>query len=87
MAVARSPFRRRPTSSVTAANEVSAGTASRVIPCLPQAWISSGFTSPSASPAPSTAAPARASAPTNRSASSGSRHQIMPVSTRSPGVR
>jgi hypothetical protein len=87
MAVARSPLSRRPTSSVTAANEVSAGTASRVTPCRPQAWITSGFTSPSASPAPSTPAPAWARARTNRSASPGSRHQIMPVSTRSPRVR
>ena len=43
MAVARSPLRRRPTSSVTAANEVSAGTASRTIPCLAHASISAGW--------------------------------------------
>ena len=87
MAATRSPFRRRPTSSVTAAKEVSAGTASTAMPCWPHARITSGFTSPRASPAPSTPAPARARARANRSASAGSRHQIMPVRTRSPGVR
>ena len=87
MAEARSPLSRRPTSSVTAANEVSGGTASRVMPCRAQAWITSGGTSPTASPAPSAMAPALTREVTKRSASAGSRYQIRPVSTRSPGVR
>ncbi len=87
ISVARSPLSRRPTSSVTAANEVSAGTASNGRPCRPHAWSTSSGTLPSASPAPSAATPARARADTNRSASPGLRHQIRPVSTRSPWVR
>ena len=50
IAVARSPPSRCPTSSVTAANEVSGGTASRVMPCRPHAWITSAGTWPRASP-------------------------------------
>ena len=87
ISVARSPLSRRPTSSVTAANEVSAGTASSGRPCRPHAWSTSSGTLPSASPAPSAATPARARADTNRSASPGVRHQIRPVSTRSPCAR
>ena len=87
IAVARSPLSRLPTSSVTVANEVSGGTASKVMPCRPHAWITSGGTWPRASPAPSATTPALTRADTKRSASPGSRHQIRPVSTRSPGVR
>ena len=87
IAVARSPLSRCPTSSVTAANEVSAGTASKAMPYRPHAWITSAGTWPRASPAPSAATPALTRADTNRSASPGSRHHIRPVSTRSPGVR
>ena len=88
----RSPARRAhsdwSTVAMMSANDTCTGTSNSGTPCRRQAATRSTGTEPvRASPAPSAATPARASAVTNTSESAGRRCHISPVSTRSPEAR